>query len=99
MPDQFIEFPANAAAIMPVMLGTGAICWWLGRKSGSFDLSRPFIASDIRTWPCLYTMGHFAIFALANWCTSFWLDGSLAACVGAFVAFGIVPMIAGAKYS
>lgn len=91
MTAHLIEFLTKSAAMLPVMLFTGAACWWLGRKTGLIDPGRPFNASDLRTWPFVFTMVIFVVFALVHAAASTWIGPDLAAALGAFVSIGLAP--------
>lgn len=102
MADFFVQFGSRLAVMLPAVLLTVALAWFLFRKTGVIKSGAPFSAGDMRTWPFSFALIDAAIFtvifaaisaSMTESATSSAVAGGAAALFGVAIVPGLAARI------
>ena len=102
MADFLAQWFARTSVILPVVVVTAALAWWILAWLGVMKRGARLNGTDMRTWPLYFAIGDAAVFALVFSAVAAWMGDSpaasaLAAGIAAIVAIGVGALAGGSR--
>jgi hypothetical protein len=94
MADFMAQWFARSSVMVPVVVVTAGLAWWILTWLGVMKRGAPLNGADMRTWPFYFAIGDAAVFALVFGGIAAWMGDSsatvpVAAGVAAVIAVGV----------
>ena len=90
MPDFAYQVLIRLAVMLPTILITATLVWFLFRKFGAVTPAAPLNPRDMRSWPLRYVLADSALFAVVLIGEGEW-SAAIAGGVAAMIAIGFGP--------
>ena len=96
MPDFAYQVLIRLAVMLPTILITATLVWFLFRKFGAVTPAAPLNPRDMRSWPLRYVLADLALFAVVFALVVVWIgegewSAAIAGGVAAMIAIGFGP--------
>ena len=94
MADFIAQWFARASVMVPVVVITAGLAWWILAWLGIMKRGAPLNGADMRTWPFYFAVGDATVFALVFSGIAAWMGDSpatvpVAAGAAAVLAIGV----------